>query len=219
MMSCNHDLHIVLPVRGLAEGKSRLASVLTPAQRVALNRALLVHTLDVLQTWRGDLAQCIVVSGCERVLGIARAAGAFALTEQNASGLNAAVTLATAHAARHGARRVLVLPCDLPALTQQALAYFVERAAAADVALAPDLSGSGTNALIIGTAHAFEFQFGPNSFALHSRSAAALGARVWAHRAPQLAFDLDTPDDFERWRRTPDAWGIDKHEEAGNEVL
>lgn len=219
MMSCNHGLHVVLPVRGLTEGKSRLASVLTPTQRVALNRMLFVHTLDVLQAWRGNLAGCIVVSGCEHVLGIARQAGAVTLMEQNARGLNAAVTLATAHAGRSGARRVLVLPSDLPSLTQQALAYFVERAAAADVALAPDLSGRGTNALILDTAHAFEFQFGPDSFALHSRSASALGERMWVHRAPELAFDLDTPDDLERWRRTPDAWGIDKHEEAGNEVL
>ncbi|HET7158390.1 MAG TPA: 2-phospho-L-lactate guanylyltransferase [Burkholderiales bacterium] len=217
-MSCNDDLYVVVPVRGLAEGKSRLASVLTPAQRTALNRTLLAHTLDVLLAWRGELAQCIVVSGCERVLGIAREAGAVTLMEENASGLNAAVTLAKAHAARSGARRVLVLPCDLPSLTQQTLADFVERAAAADVALAPDLSGSGTNALIIGTAHAFEFQFGPNSFALHSRAAAAVGARLFVHRASELAFDLDTPADLERWRLTPDACDIDKHQEAGNEV-
>lgn len=219
MMSCNDDLYVVVPVRGLAEGKSRLASVLTPAQRIALNRTLLVQTLHVLQAWRGDLAQCIVVSGCERALGIAREAGAVTVIEAHASGLNAAVTLATAHAARSGARRVLVLPCDLPALTQQALADFLARAANADVALAPDLSGSGTNALIIGTAHAFEFKFGPGSFALHSRAAAAVGARVFVHRAPQLAFDLDTPRDLERWRLTHDACDIDKHEEAGNEVL
>ncbi len=219
MISCNHDLHIVLPVRGLAEGKSRLASVLKPAQRVELNQKLLVHTLDVLRAWRGDLAQCIVVSACERVLGIARAASAVTVIEPGASGLNAAVTLGAAQAAHSGARRVLVLPCDLPLLTPQALASLIERAPPADVALAPDLSGSGTNALIIDVAHAFEFQFGPDSFALHSRSAAAAGARVWVHCAPEFAFDLDTPDDLERWRRTPDTCGIDKHQEAGSEVI
>ena len=59
--------------------------------RVALNRHLLMHTLEVIEAWRGDLAQCIVVSPCEDALACAHAAGAQALREPaGAAGLNAA---------------------------------------------------------------------------------------------------------------------------------
>ena len=41
--------------------------------RAALNRQLLIHTLEVIEEWRGDLAQCVVVSPCEEALTCARA--------------------------------------------------------------------------------------------------------------------------------------------------
>ena len=194
------DLYVVLPVRGIANGKSRLASMLSPSQRANLNRWLFVHTLHSLHAWRGGLKQCVVVSACERVLDIGRAAGARTVRENPICGLNAAVTQATAHASELGARRVLVLPCDLPGLTPHALASFVDHAADANIALAPDKTGSGTNAMIVDAAQPPRFQFGPRSFSLHMSAAAAHASRVIVHRSLELALDLDTLEDLERWR-------------------
>lgn len=193
-------LCIVLPMRGIASGKSRLAHVLSLSERERLNEWLLVRTLDTLRAWRGNLRQCVVVSACERVLDTAHTAGACALRESTHGELNAALTQATAHALHLGARRVLVVPCDLPGLVPHALSSFVDHAANADVGIAPDQRGSGTNALIVDAAHPLEFHFGPQSFGLHMRVAAARSSSVVVHRSCELALDLDTPVDLERWR-------------------
>jgi 2-phospho-L-lactate guanylyltransferase (CobY/MobA/RfbA family) len=39
-------------------------------------------------------------------------------------------------------------------------------------------------------------QFGPDSFAAHQAAAQASGVPARIYRAPGLAFDLDTPDDW-----------------------
>ena len=67
------DWWTLLPVHGMATGKSRLAPVLDAQARVALNRQLLMHTLEVIEEWRGDLPQCVVVSPCDDALEIGRA--------------------------------------------------------------------------------------------------------------------------------------------------
>ena len=46
-MNKNKRLYVLLPHRGLAAGKSRLAAVLADETRNALNRWLLVRTLQV----------------------------------------------------------------------------------------------------------------------------------------------------------------------------
>ena len=61
----------LLPVHGIAAGKSRLAAVLDAPARAALNHHLLTHTLEMIAAWQGDLAQCLVVSPCAEALACA----------------------------------------------------------------------------------------------------------------------------------------------------
>jgi 2-phospho-L-lactate guanylyltransferase len=192
--------HIVLPVRGLAAGKSRLSAVLDAGEREALNRWLLERTLDVLGAWRGSLEPCVVVSACERVLEIARARGAQVLREPAAAGLNAAAALGAAHARMRGAGALLVVPCDLPHLTVDSLDALLDDAQDADVVIAPDKCGTGTNAIVVRGDMVFDFSFGERSFSSHLAHAAARGAKVAVHRSPALAFDVDTAEDLACWR-------------------
>jgi 2-phospho-L-lactate guanylyltransferase len=191
---------VVLPVRGIADGKSRLAAVLDASARAAFNEWLLKRTLDALQAWRGGLDACVVVSACERAGAIARRYGAHVIDQS--AGLNAAATLGARHAAERGASSVLVLPCDLPELDARALDALVDAAHGGDVTIAPDSSGTGTNALMMPARAAFEFRFGADSFARHCDVAAACGLSVVVHRSRALAFDVDTPADYARWKAT-----------------
>jgi 2-phospho-L-lactate guanylyltransferase len=190
-------LHIILPHRGVAAGKSRLAGVLGERGRAELNRELLAHALVVATQWLDQAAHCIVVSPCAASLGVARAAGAQALQETGA-GLNAAVAQAVVHAAGRGAQRVLILPCDLPRLNAAALDAMAALAVDGATVIAPDRHGTGTNALLTDV-HARDFAFGSDSCARHAARARARGQAVaLCHRA-ELAFDLDTPDDYDTW--------------------
>src|SRR5882672_4825754 len=89
------DLWTVVQVRGIEQGKSRLAAVLDQSIRARLNQQLLMSTLGAVGSWRGDLSRCVVVSPCQRALEMAaRLGAAIVLEESGASGLNAAAALA-----------------------------------------------------------------------------------------------------------------------------
>lgn len=190
---------VVVPVRGIAAGKSRLAGVLDTAARAQFTTWLLEHTLTAVGAWRRTLDTCIVVSACARVHELAHARGAMVLDEEGAGGLNPAAALGHRRACGLGAESVLVLACDLPLLDAQAMHRFAATASGADVAIAPDRAGRGTNALVVPCGKPFDFRFGEDSFRRHSEAAAAQGLTLSVHRDDALAFDVDTPDDYARW--------------------
>ena len=191
-------LWTIVPVRGLATGKSRLAPALNVAQRTALNRELLAHTLTVVGHWCGAPERCIVVSPCMHALAFARKAGAVAVREgARAVGLNRAVRLGVARAVAQGATHVLILPGDLPRVCADALQALVNAAGREKHAvLAPDKSGTGTNALLINVETGFEFAFGASSFAAHQAAAMRAGLTLSIVRHADLEYDLDTPEDL-----------------------
>lgn len=195
------DTWTVLPVRGIASGKSRLAAVLAAPARAALNRWLLRNTLAVIRQWRGNLRRCVVISPCAEVLTAARRAGAHTVAEPaGTESLNGAVAKGAAFAAAAGAARLMVLPCDLPEITARSLTEFAAAAnAPRQLALATDTAGTGTNALLVDAGDELEFYFGEASCARHRAWAAARGWTSMVCRRPELAFDLDTPRDLARW--------------------
>ncbi len=192
-----------MPHRGVAAGKSRLTAVMDDVSRSELNRWLLLRTLRVVSAWLGDAQQCIVVSPCPSTLTLARHTGVATLSEQPlAPGLNAALAQGAAHAASRGAHRLLILPCDLPRMDVAALRAMADADDNnAQVVIAPDRHGSGTNALLVPAA-AREFAFGEGSLAKHMAMAQASGLRARVCRSPTLAFDLDTAQDFSEWTRS-----------------
>lgn len=196
-------LWTIVPVRGLAAGKTRLAPALAATGRAVLNRSLLVRTLAVLADWSEAMGRCIVVSPCLRALRLARDAGAMPLYEgASAVGLNRAIELGVARAWARGATRTLILAGDLPYLDAGALSD-MENAARRSrcVVLAPDKSGTGTNAVLIGVGTDFKYAFGPMSFHAHELAAERSGLRVSVVRRRELEFDLDLPEDLAAWRR------------------
>ena len=198
-------LWVVIPVRGIAEGKSRLAGVLDPPARARLNRQLLASTLGAIEKWRGDLSRCVVVSSCRETLATAARLGAAVLDEgAEARGLNAAAAQGTAYARSRGAQSALVLACDLPYLNADALAAMVGASEAErHMVIAPDRHETGTNALLVSAREAFDFHFGEGSCAKHAALAAERGWRAVRFRRPEIEFDLDTPADLARWTETP----------------
>lgn len=189
------DLWAVLPVKPLAEGKSRLA--LPPAERIACNRFFFRHALDVLSRAMGA-DRVVVVSRDPEVLGASRRAGAHALPEKADGDLNAALTAGAIVAARHGAGAVLTIAADLPGLTADDIAHLViSRAEDGTIAIAPDVAGAGTNALLMPPL-AIPYRYGANSFWAHLEAAQAGGHGFAIVRTPGLAEDVDWPADLAR---------------------
>jgi 2-phospho-L-lactate guanylyltransferase len=187
----------IVPVKPLQRAKSRLAKVLNRDERASLSRQLLEHTLDILS----DISQVertLVVSRDSEALAIARSHGARTVSEWGSPKLNKALVRASLVARGHGVSAVLVLPADLPLLSQQDIEKLIAASGKPpEVILAPDRRGTGTNAILSSPPGLIDYDFGPDSFQQHIEQAKAAGARVEICKLPSLELDLDVPDDLE----------------------
>lgn len=209
----NRDLLVVVPVRSLAGGKTRLAGVLAPEEREALVRRMLAHSLATVAE-AGIARPTVVISPDPAARRFAVAAGADSLPQSAAApGLNAAIALGRDHAAALGIWEMLVLFADLPLVGPADLRRLA--ADPAPVVVSPDRHGTGTNALLLRLdlgASAFAPHFGEGSAAAHRAEAAARGLDASTASVPGVAFDLDTPEDW--WAfldiapDVADRWGL-----------
>jgi 2-phospho-L-lactate guanylyltransferase len=180
---------ILLPVRPFAEGKTRLAAVLSPTEREALNRRFFEHVLTVAR----QVGDCHVISRSEAVLRAARSAGAQVIVETGDT-LNAALEQASAVAAALADTPVMALSCDLPFLTPDDLAALIAAGANSDIVAACDTEGRGTNALLLRRPGLIPYRYGVDSIATHRSEAAQARLRFTTVARPGLGEDIDTPD-------------------------
>ena len=155
---------IIVPHRGLAAAKTRLAPVLEPADRLALARDLLER---VLQVTREAIDDVVVISPSVELAAVVEPLGAI-LVVQRGMGLNRGLEQARAAAVADGIELLGVLHGDLPNLRPEDIRALLDAAAEPrGVAIAPDRSGSGTNGLALRPADVIRFAFGEGSFAAH----------------------------------------------------
>ncbi len=186
----------IVPVKPLRLGKSRLSGILTDDERAVLNRKFLEQTLDTLRKLP-EVAQTLVVSRDPAALAIAREFGARTVLEDGNPNLNAALTRATLLARNYATRGVLVLPADLPLLTQEDLrALFARVRHSPCVVVSPDRHQDGTNALFMTPSGMIPYSFGPGSFYRHCEAAKKIGARLEILQNSHIGLDLDTPEDL-----------------------
>lgn len=195
----------ILPVRSIAEGKSRLSPLLDAKERARLSERLLEQTLDCLAAYPGG-ASTLVASGSAEVLDRARRRGMTAITDPPGGGLNEAVEAATAVARARGAHGAFVLPVDLPLLTADGLRDLLANALSGPICLlVPDRRAAGTNLIYQSPIRLMTFAFGEGSFERHRLAAQAAGLKVVVRREPNFALDLDLPSDYTLWRQLTNA--------------
>jgi len=190
----------VIPVKPFHKGKSRLAGVLTAAERTALNRRLFDQVFAAAAAIVSQ-DRLVVVTPDPAIRDEVRTRGAHGLLEPEPIDLNGALGSACRHAMRHGATAVAVLPSDLPyVMAEDVNALLAALGPAPSVAIAPDAAGHSTNALALTPPDPAFFRFGPLSFQAHRNAARAGGAQPAIVRRAGLEFDLDTPDDLRAYR-------------------
>ncbi|CAA9553710.1 MAG: hypothetical protein AVDCRST_MAG19-1042 [uncultured Thermomicrobiales bacterium] len=207
----------VVPIRGLASGKTRLAGELPPEAREALTRRMLRGVVGAALA-SGAVDAVAVVSPDPATLALAAELDPAAVPlaqDMAVPGLNPAIAAGRDWALGWGAATLLVLFGDLPLLVGHDVRRLLSPAA--PVVLAPDRHGAGTNALVLRfdapDAVRFRFGFGAGSCPRHAAEAARLGLSVAISTAPGTAFDLDTPEDL-RALLEAEAWGAElEHEE------
>jgi 2-phospho-L-lactate guanylyltransferase len=186
---------LVVPMKSLRQGKSRLAPALDPVQRQAFLERLLVRTLEQAAQFPG-LERTLLVSGCSETRARAAEFGAQVLQERAGVGLNGALRQARLAVRHRGASHMLVVPCDLPLLRADDLRSLADSGSARSVGIAPDRARQGTNGLCLKPSLEFAFSFGPESFAHHLEQVRQLGMQCVAVESTGLAFDVDLPEDL-----------------------
>lgn len=190
----------LIPVKNFSLGKTRLADVLTPAERERLSAFMLRHVLQTLSSV-GSLDLCALVTSDERAAQIGREYGCEIFWEKRPKGLNGAVDWATAICQSFGMKTLLVLPSDLPFLQRPEIDKILAWAyPESGVVICPSKEGTGTNALLRTPPKAIPAHFGTRSFDLHCQEAQRRGLRFAVLSLSGIAFDIDTPEDLQLWK-------------------
>ncbi len=185
------DSNLVIPVKGIETGKSRLAPCLDQHQRETLIHWLLNRTILLVRELVQP-ANAFVLSPDASVLNLARNADIQAVY-QATTGLNEGLSeLKT----RLQSLRTVIIPVDLPYLMKQDIMCHMNLSG---IGISPDGRRTGTNMLSMPEPGAIDCLFGPSSFQSHHRAAILSGLPVTVIDRARIRFDLDTPDDLAAW--------------------
>jgi 2-phospho-L-lactate guanylyltransferase len=182
----------LVPVKRLAEAKTRLASALEPRARRALMRGLVEHVLGELAQV-SELEEVRVVTSDAEVVALAGRCGVGFVSDAglpwNEGLVHALAQLRPAPAA------VAFVSADLPLLRARDVSTLLAEAPPRGAAIARARDG-GTNALVLRPPDVLAPGFGAaGSAAVHAERARAGGNEARIVDVPGLALDLDTPDD------------------------
>lgn len=190
---------LVVPIRRFDDAKSRLATVLSPADRRELAISCAREVVRSIPH-----ADVFVICDDDEVAEFARALGATAVMVQ-AEGLNASLAA--------GLPRVIADRPDQPVVVAHADLPFGRRLGelwddigheltAESVVIVPDDRLDGSNVVLIGIGllPAWRFAYGVGSFEAHRSHARHLGVEPIVIVDELLSLDVDTPDDLENPR-------------------
>ncbi len=185
---------IVVPIRSFTLGKVRLAPALDDTERTRLVRAMADHVVAAAAGHR-----VAVVSSAREVVQWAHGLGLEVLPE--AGSLDAAAAAGRDWARAGGLDRYAIVHADLPRAAH--LDAVLGDGAAPVAVIVPDHHDDGTPVLVLPAASDFTFAYGPGSASRHAAEAQRRGLTVRVVRDPDLAFDVDDPDDLAALHGTP----------------
>jgi 2-phospho-L-lactate/phosphoenolpyruvate guanylyltransferase len=196
----------VLPVKRFDDAKQRLGETLRSGTRRALAEAMLTDVLTALRRAR-RVDRVVVVTSEHGADALARAHDAFSIRDPSEPGHSPAAAEGVRWAVEQGARRVLLVPGDCPALDPVEVDDLLLAHPGTDkrVTIVPDRHGTGTNALVLCPPGAIAPSFGPGSRARHEQAAKDAGAEWRIAEPPSLVLDIDTIEDLGVLRATLDA--------------
>ena len=185
----------LLPLKDLAKAKGRLAPMLDPVGRRTLLLAMAEDVLAALSAVRG-IDRILLVSNEPEAGNLLPHPHLEIFYSAAEEGLNRELEQAAALAARRGADRVLILHADLPYVTARALERFLAACTPGSLCAAACKLGTGTNALLAPLPLPIPLVFGANSLRKFGDLAEARGYELNVIHDPNLAMDIDSPDDF-----------------------
>lgn len=186
---------VAIPMKGLANSKTRLAPYMSRERRAHLSSSLFARALTFFEAQFPSMLRVVVTSSWG-IAEQARQSGSMAISEGQTAGLNAAAQVAFCWARANAFDRLIIVPADIPVWLAQEAKQLFASADRSDVAIARAGDG-GTNALVLNLnrIHQFNFCYGDQSAMLHERYCASAGVSCEVSRLPFMGHDIDTVED------------------------
>lgn len=189
----------IIPIKRLANSKTRLSTVLDGQARAALTLTLYRRLVDVLQEVTA-VQEILIVSRDHAVTTIAEQKGVCWVQEEAGAELNGSIVTAVHYAMAQGATQTLILPSDLPLVTAVDINNVIKQHQPNTLTICGDQKQMGTNALLLPIQPLFKFRYGINSFEQHLTEACKWGLQVNIVDIPRIQFDLDTVEDWHTYQ-------------------
>ena len=194
---------ILIPMRSLNEGKTRLSNFLSPDKRGKLIKLLFTQLLKKLKTLKDQFplifTDVLVITPCEEVEKLSKDYHVLVLTEQNLNGLNSAVNKGVCWSSKNHCDSSLILPGDIIDPETEDIKKILQmgKKSRNSMVICPS-TDFGTNALFLSLPTRLNFKFGPNSFFEHQKEAKKISIRSIIAPVDSLKDDLDTGKDLEK---------------------
>ena len=188
----------IIPMKPLAEGKTRLGRQFSQSERADLAAGMLQRVISAIKGASIELFW--VIGGDDRVTRLVRNQDGIWLPEMGRN-LNDTLSKAFATASGEG-YSALYLPGDLPFIKPSDVINLIRSSERRhNITLAPARRDGGTNGILVPQGVFFQPELGQRSFAKHLAQAARMEVSVAICYSPGLGFDLDTVDDLETYEQ------------------
>jgi 2-phospho-L-lactate guanylyltransferase len=190
------EIWAVIPVKGGALAKQRLADALSPRLRKDLALAMFQDVLDAV-AGVPELHGIAVVTADRSVAEIASRSGAEVWSEGAHDGHTGAVNAAARRLAATSST-MLTLPGDIPLVSVVDISgVLAAHLPAPAFTIVPAWDERGSNAVICSPADVVPLRFGPDSYFPHLAAARAVGLTPTVVRNGAIALDIDEPSDLQ----------------------
>ena len=201
----NSKTSILIPMRSLNDGKTRLSNLLSPNKREKLIKLLFTQLLKKLKTLKSQspliFSDILVITPCQEVEKISKDFHVLVLKEQSLNGLNSAVKKGICWSSENLYDSSLILPGDIidPETEDIKKILLMGKKSRNSMVICPS-TDFGTNALFLSLPTRLSFKFGPNSFFEHQKEAKKISIRSIIAPVDSLKDDLDTGKDLEKFK-------------------
>jgi 2-phospho-L-lactate guanylyltransferase len=189
---------LLIPIKSLQAGKSRLSPFLSDQARRCLNEFFLRHIVKVATEFPGS-QRTAIISDCEEVLNLAKSLDIYTIRQTGGSGLNRAATQGVDQLRALGADEILVIASDLPFIRSSDIRELAAIDMQHRVVICPDRKKAGTNALLLRGGASLRFNFGEESYKEHLHAAMRIGAPPIIYVNRRVAIDIDVAEGLELW--------------------
>lgn len=187
---------VLIPVKSLANGKSRLSKKLSGSQREALMILLFRHVVTTIKKSKEDLA-IFVVSNDPKISALAKTFRINHIYEKR-PGHNRALTEAAKQI--NPAIPLLTISADLPFINEKDISELLSLIDKTDAVLVASKEKTGTNALLLKKPLLIPYLFGKNSFPKFITELDKKHIAYKTYNTDSLAFDIDTVEDLEKFK-------------------